>query len=70
MRKRMVIIGGAAVAGALVATGAGVAVATQANDNAAVQETDDSEPPITGEELDRASAAALEHTGRRPRDRD
>jgi hypothetical protein len=53
-RKRMWIVGGAAallVAG----TGAGVAAASGGGD--------DGEGPITGEALDRASAAALEETG-------
>ena len=54
-RKRM-IIAGAAVA-AVTAAGAGVAVAAGAGDD------DGTEVPITGEALDRASAAALAHTG-------
>ncbi len=47
------IIGGAAAV-ALVGGGAGVALAGGGDDN---------EAPITGTELERASAAALEHTG-------
>ena len=44
-------VGGLAIAAA---GGTGIAVASG---------SDDSEPPITGEDLDRATAAALEHTG-------
>lgn len=55
MEKRTKII--AAVAAAVVATGAGVGVA------AAGGVGDDDEAPITGEALDEATAAALAHTG-------
>ena len=52
-RRSKILIAGAA---ALLALGAGVGIATAGGG-------DDSEPAITGEELDKASAAALEHTG-------
>jgi uncharacterized membrane protein YkoI len=57
MNKTMKLIAGAAVAVAI-AGGAmvGIAVATGAGG-------DDNEPAITGDALDRASAAALAHTG-------
>ncbi len=45
----------AAATVAIVAAGAGVAAATGGGD--------DAEQPITGDALDKASAAALEHTG-------
>ena len=51
--KTIVIVAGAALVAAA-AIGTGVAVAAGG---------DDSEAPITGADLDRASAAALEHTG-------
>ena len=54
-RKRKLIITGAATAlVAAAAIGGGLAVASDG---------DDSEPPITGDALDQASAAALAHTG-------
>jgi uncharacterized membrane protein YkoI len=52
-RKVLVISAGAALAAAA-AIGTGVAMASGGDDN---------EAPITGADLDRASAAALEHTG-------
>ncbi len=53
-RRTKIFIGaGAVVASAGLATG--IAVAGSGGD--------DSEPPITGDALDKASAAALEHTG-------
>ena len=53
--KRMLWIAGAvAVVVAVVVGGAGMVVATGGDDN---------EAPITGEALERASAAALAHTG-------
>ena len=56
MRRRTIIIS-AIGAAAAVAVGTGVAVtATGADD-------DETEMPITGADLERASAAALEHTG-------
>lgn len=51
-KRKGLIVGGAALA--LAAGGAGAAVATGG---------DDSEAPIKGSDLDKASAAALEHTG-------
>lgn len=54
MRRPKMLVGGVVVA-ALAAGGAGVALANQAGD--------DSEAPITGEELQLASEAALAHTG-------
>jgi uncharacterized membrane protein YkoI len=51
-RKKLIIVGAAALA--LAATGAGIASATGVGD---------SEKPISGAALDRASAAALEATG-------
>lgn len=53
-RTRKWIIGGAVV---VMATGAGAGIAIAAGGG------DDSEAPITGEALERASAAALGHTG-------
>ncbi len=55
MRKRTKAIAVGAAAAALAAAGAGVATATGGGD--------DSEAPITGSALDRASAAALDHLG-------
>ncbi len=52
MKRRTWIAAGAVVAA--LAGGAGIAVASGG---------DDSEPPITGEALSKASAAALAHTG-------
>jgi hypothetical protein len=52
-KKTKILIGGLAVAGVAVA---GVSIASAGGG-------DDSEGPITGSELDRASAAALEETG-------
>ncbi|MET0902068.1 MAG: hypothetical protein ABWZ52_02410 [Acidimicrobiales bacterium] len=54
-RSSKVIIAGAA-AGALALGGAGYAVAGGADDDA-------TDRPITGSDLDKASAAALDHTG-------
>jgi hypothetical protein len=54
MRTRTRII---VVAGGLAIAAAGVGTAVGASSN------DDREPPITGEALDTASRAALEHTG-------
>ena len=54
-RRTKIAIAGAAV-GATIVAGAGWAVAGGADD-------DGTERSITGEALDRASAAALEHTG-------
>lgn len=53
-RLKILVAAGAAVS-AVVAAGAGVALATGGGN--------DDEPPITGEALDKASAAALDHTG-------
>ena len=52
-RTKVLAVGGTVLA--LAAAGAGVAVATGGGD--------DSEQPITGGALDKASAAALAHTG-------
>jgi uncharacterized membrane protein YkoI len=58
MQRRTKVIGAAALAvAALVCTGAGVAVAQGGDDD------NEHEVPITGAELDKASAVALEHTG-------
>jgi hypothetical protein len=46
----------AAIVVVVIAGGAGLAIASGAG-------SDDSEPPITGEALERASTAALSHTG-------
>ncbi len=51
-RSKILIVGASVLA--LAAGGTAVAVATGGDDN---------EQPITGSDLDRASAAALEHTG-------
>ena len=53
-RKTKVIAGAGAVAALAVGTGAGIAAAGGG---------DDDEAPITGEALEKASAAALEETG-------
>ena len=53
-RTTKILIVGAA--GCFAAAGVGIGIA-------AAGDGDDSEPAITGEELDRASAAALAHTG-------
>ena len=55
MNKRTKIAIGAAAGLVVVAGGAGAAVAAGGGD--------DNEEPITGDALDKASAAALEHTG-------
>jgi uncharacterized membrane protein YkoI len=55
-RSTKIVVAAAAVVGAA-AAGTGVAVAGGAGDD------DGTETPITGAELDRASAAALEETG-------
>ncbi len=52
--RRAKLIGSAALAVGLLGAATGIAAAGSG---------DDSEPAITGEALDRASAAALEHTG-------
>jgi hypothetical protein len=54
MQRRTIIIGAAVVGLGVVAGGSSIALAAGG---------DDDEAPITGEDLDRASAAALEHTG-------
>ena len=54
--KTTLIVAGATLAAAAAAAGTGVAVAGSGDDDA-------TDTPITGTELDRASAAALEHTG-------
>lgn len=54
MKTRTKLIAGGAVVVAIAAGGAGVVAAASG---------DDAEAPITGEALDRASAAALAHTG-------
>jgi uncharacterized membrane protein YkoI len=54
-RRTKVFLGGTAVAAAIGA-GAGIATAGGADDDA-------TDTPITGADLERASAAALEHTG-------
>lgn len=56
MNKTMKLIAGGVVAVAIIGGAAGIAVATGAVG-------DDNEAPITGEALERASAAALAHTG-------
>ena len=53
-RKTTLISLGAAAAIVVAGTGAGIAAANGGDDN---------EAPITGQALDKASAAALEHTG-------
>ncbi|MGH9111085.1 MAG: hypothetical protein ACRDZN_02100 [Acidimicrobiales bacterium] len=53
-RKTKLITGAGAVAALAVGTGAGIAAAGGGDDN---------EAPITGDALDKASAAALEETG-------
>lgn len=53
--RRMIIVGG--VVAGLIAAGAGIAVATGQQDD------DSSDRPITGPALDRATRAALGHTG-------
>jgi uncharacterized membrane protein YkoI len=53
-RKNLLIIGGVALAIAIIGGGAGAVVATGG---------DDDEQPITGSALEPASEAALDHTG-------
>ncbi len=55
MVRKMKLVAGAAVAVVAVGVGAGIAVAGGSGD--------DNEQPITGSDLDRATAAALDHTG-------
>ncbi len=55
MERKIKLIAGSAVAATVLALGAGVAVASNNND--------DSEAPISGDALEKASTAALEHTG-------
>ena len=55
MERKIKLIAGSAVAATVLALGAGVAVASSNND--------DSEAPISGDALEKASTAALEHTG-------
>jgi uncharacterized membrane protein YkoI len=55
-RSRKLVVGGVAAAALVAAAGTGIAVARGADD-------DGTETPIAGSALDRASAAALEHTG-------
>jgi uncharacterized membrane protein YkoI len=54
--KTKVLIGGVVLAGAAALVGTGVAVAGDDDDDA-------TDTPITGVELEKATAAALEHTG-------
>ena len=54
MRRRTIITIAATAGVAAIATGTGIAVAGGGDDNSG---------PITGADLDRASAVALEHTG-------
>ena len=56
LTRTKVVIAGAAVAAAAIG-GTGVAAAAGGGDD------DETETPITGTELDKASAAALDHTG-------
>ena len=56
MRRRTKALVAGAAAGAIALGGASYAVAGGADDDA-------TDTPITGSDLDRASAAALEHTG-------
>jgi uncharacterized membrane protein YkoI len=55
-RTKLIVIGGSALA--LAAGGGGLAIASGADDD-----TGDSEAPISGDALDQASAAALDHVG-------
>jgi uncharacterized membrane protein YkoI len=55
-RTKLIIVGASALA--LAAGGGGLALASGSGDD-----TGDSEKPISGESLDQASAAALDHTG-------
>ncbi|HVM40422.1 MAG TPA: hypothetical protein VM618_06550 [Acidimicrobiia bacterium] len=55
MAKRTKAMVGAAILAAVVAGGAGIGMAVDGGD--------DSEPPIIGLALERATAAALDHTG-------
>jgi uncharacterized membrane protein YkoI len=56
-RSKFLIVGASALA--LAAGGGGLAVAAGGDDD----DAGDSEAPITGQSLDRASAAALDHVG-------
>jgi uncharacterized membrane protein YkoI len=55
-RTGLILAGGAIAVAALTGTGIAIAGSDSSND-------DDGEAPISGPDLDRASAAALEHTG-------
>jgi uncharacterized membrane protein YkoI len=57
-RSKFLVVGASALA--LAAGGGGLAVAAGGDDD---DDAGDSEAPITGQSLDRASAAALEHVG-------
>jgi uncharacterized membrane protein YkoI len=57
--KRMMIVGGLAVG--LIVVGAGIALASDQQDSP--DGPDATDRPITGQALDKAKAAALEHTG-------
>jgi hypothetical protein len=56
MNRKLKWIAGSAAAATVVIAGAGIGLAAVADD-------DGTETPITGDALDRASRAALEHTG-------
>lgn len=55
-RRKLMAIGGVAVAVAIIGGGGGVVVAMGGDD-------DEAEQPITGTDLEKASAEALKHTG-------
>jgi uncharacterized membrane protein YkoI len=55
-RKTKLVVAGSVLAAAAAAAGTGVAIAGSGDEDA-------TDTPITGTELDEASAAALEHTG-------
>ena len=55
-RRKLMAIGGVALAVAIIGGGGGVVVAMGGDD-------DEAEQPITGTDLEKASAEALQHTG-------
>ena len=58
MNRKLKWIAGSAAAAVVVITGTGIGLAAVADDDA-----NDNDAPITGDALDRASRAALDHTG-------
>jgi len=59
--NKRILAATATAAAALLLGGVGIAAASSSDDSP--NEASDSDTPLTGTDLDRASAAALEHTG-------